>query len=134
MGLLRRKQTGGVRMTREQALAGKPVRNQDLDVDRGEDGEVVLKLPRRRTWWLNLMAKLGNIPEYRTLTLDRIGSSVWDMCDGEHSVKDLITRLAEEHQLSRKEAEVSMVTYLRQLAERGVIALAIEPEEGNDKA
>jgi len=134
MGIFRRKRGIGRRLTREQGLTGKPVRNPELEVERNDAGEIELKLPRRRTWWLNLMAKLGSVPEYRTLTLDRIGSTVWDLCDGEHTVKDLIGRLADEHKLSRKEAEVSLVTYLRQLAQRGVIALAIDMQEGNDKA
>ena len=129
-----RKRRGRMRITREQAMAARPVRNPELEVSRNDEGEVELKRPRRRTWWVNLMAKLGSAPEYQVLTLDRVGSAVWELCDGEHTVHELIAQLAEEHQLSRKEAEVSMVTYLRQLAQRGVIALAIETEEGKKDA
>lgn len=130
MGIFSRRRP--VRITREQALYTRPLRNPELEVRRTERGEVSLKLPRRRVWWLNLLAKLGSAPDYRTLTLDGVGSSVWDLCDGEHTVKDLIGKLAEEHQLSRKEAELSMMTYLRQLAERGVIVLVVEPEKEGD--
>jgi len=122
-----RKRAGQRSITREQALGARPVRNPELGVDRNDAGEVELKRPRRRTWWVNLLAKVGTVPEYQTLTLDKVGSAVWDLCDGEHTVRELIEQLAEEHQLSRKEAEVSMVTYLRQLAQRGIIALAVEP-------
>ena len=120
-------------ITREQVLTGKPVRNPELTVTRNDAGEVEIRIPRRKTWWLNLMAKWGSVPEHRTLTLDRIGSAVWDLCDGEHTVRELIGRLADEHQLSRKEAEVSMTNYLGQLGERGLIVLAFETREGNDK-
>jgi len=69
------------------------------------------------------------VPEFRTVTLDEVGTRVWDLCDGEHTVKDLIARVAEEHKLSRKEAEVSLVAYLRQLAARGLIALVVEDKK-----
>ena len=116
-------------ITREQVLDTRPMRNPQLEATRTEDDEVAIKIPRRKTWWVNLFAKLGRVPEYRVLTLDRVGTSVWDMCDGEHTVRDLVLRLAGEHQLSRKEAELSMVTYLRQLAERGVVMLVVEEEK-----
>lgn len=124
-------------ITREQVLSSRPFRNPQLKVTRTEDDGVAVKIPRRKIWWVNLFAKLGRVPEYRLLTLDRVGTSVWDMCDGEHTVSDLIGQLAGEHQLSRKEAELSLVTYLRQLAERGVVVLLVEEEEkveGGSKA
>jgi len=127
MGIFRRK--SAPRITREQVMNTRPIRNPAIEVTHAENGEVSLKLPRRRVWWINLLARLGGVPEYRILTLDRVGSSVWELCDGEHTVRDLISLLASEHKLSRKEAELSMVSYLRQLAQRGVVALAVESKE-----
>jgi len=129
-----RKRTGQQRITREQALAARPFRNPELEVEYNDAGEIELKRPRRRTWWVNLLAKFGSVPEYQTLTLDKVGTAVWDLCDGEHTVRELIDRLADEHKLSRKEAEVSMVAYLRQLAQRGIIALAIEGKKETGEA
>ena len=129
MGIFRRKSAPQV--TREQAMSGRPVRNSELEVTRNDVGEVSIRIPRRQTWWLNMMARFGSVPDYQTLTLDRVGSSVWDLCDGGHTVRDLIGRLADEHQLSRKEAELSMITYLRQLAQRGVVGIAIDREDGD---
>jgi len=127
MGLFSRK--SAPQITRRQALAARPFRNPELDVTRADDGEVTVRIPRRRTWWLNVLAKLGRLPDSRVVTLDAVGTSVWEMCDGEHTVKELIGKLAEHHRLSRKEAELSMVTYLRQLAERGIIVLVVEEEK-----
>lgn len=131
MGIFRRRSTPQI--TREQALSARPVRNPGLEVTRTDDGEVEVKIPRRKVWWLNVLAKLGRLPDYRTVTLDGVGTAVWDMCDGEHSVKELIGSLATQHQLSRKEAELSMTTYLRQLAERGVVVLLVQNEEQDVK-
>jgi hypothetical protein len=109
-------------------LSARPVRNARLDASRSADGEVTLKLPRRRTWWVNLVARLAKAPDYRLLTLDRIGAWVWERCDGEHTVRTLVEQAAAEYKLSRKEAELSMMTYLGQLAQRGVIVMTAEQE------
>ena len=132
MGIFSRQSTPQI--TREQAMNAKPIRHPELEATRAVNGEVSIKIPRRKTWWLNLLAKMGGFPEYRILTLDRVGSWVWDLCDGQHTVKELVARLAEEHQLSRKEAEVSMVTYLRQLVQRNLVALAIEKNVKDEAA
>ena len=124
MGLFRR--NPAAQITREQAMAARPLRNPSIETTRDENGEVSLKIPRRKTWFVNLVAKLGSMAEFRIVTLDKVGTGVWDLCDGEHTVKDLVAKVAEDHKLSRKEAEVSLVTYLRQLAQRGFIALVVE--------
>ena len=113
-------------ITREQALGARPVRNPQLEAARSESGEVSFNIPRRKIWWLELLAKVGKLPEHRVVTLDEIGTSVWDMCDGEHTVRDLIETFAGKHQLSRKESELQMVGYLRELARRGIIVLVVD--------
>jgi len=130
MGIFSRKSVP--RITREQALATRPVHNPDLEVIHPEGGEVTIRIPRRKVWWVNLLAKLGGVPQYRTITLDRVGTSVWELCDGRHTVRELITRLAEEHQLSRKEAELSMVTYLKQLAQRGLVLMVVDEDKEDE--
>lgn len=107
-------------------MSARPVRNPNLDATRDEHGEISLKIPRRKVWWVNWVARFGGVPEFRIVTLDKVGSRVWDLCDGANTVRDLVAKVAEEHKLSRKEAEVSLVTYLRQLAGRGLIALMVE--------
>ena len=74
MGIFSRKSEPQI--TREQAMGAKPIRHPGLEATHAENGEVSLKLPRRRGWWRDLLAKLGRIPEYRMLTLDRVGSRV----------------------------------------------------------
>ena len=113
-------------ITREQALSARPVRNPDLEVTRTEAGEASFKVPRRRVWWLDFLAKFGKFPEHRVVTLDEIGTSVWDLCDGEHAVRDLIETFAAKFQISRKESELRMVSYLRELARRGIIVLVVD--------
>ena len=65
------------------------------------------------------------------MSLDEIGSLVWELCDGEHSVRHIVRALAERYKLHRKEAEVSVVAYLRMLAKKRFIAIAVlkSPEQ-----
>jgi hypothetical protein len=124
-------------VSREQLLAARPLRHPAIESTADPaTGELTLKLPRRRTWWLNLFARFGAVGEFRLLTIDRVGSSVWNLCDGEHTVQDLVSRLADEHKLPVSQAEASMMTYLKQLSDRGLLALALDsdarPENGPD--
>jgi hypothetical protein len=51
--------------------------------------------------------------------LDEVGSFVWNLCDGEHPVSALVEALVERYKLGKREAEVSLTTYLKQLGKRG---------------
>ncbi len=102
-----------------------PVRNQAVEEDEADDGNVRLLIPRREDWWVRAAARVFYVPKKRRLTLDEIGSFVWRLCDGNHSVREIIRALAARYKLHRKEAEVSVVAYLRTLAKRRLIAVAV---------
>ncbi len=129
------------RLTREQALQACPIRNPSLKWRESDDEEVTVTLPRREDWVGKLLAFCFYVPESRPLTLDVVGSYVWHMCDGDHTVADMACQLAQEHKLHPKEAEVSLTTFLRDLGKRGMIVFAVpreflEPasEEGSKSA
>lgn len=98
-----------------------------------DDGEVMLSIPRRRSWWINLVARVFYVPTKRTVVLDAIGSQVWNLCDGQKTVENVITSLRKEHKLEQKEAEVSTLTYLKQLAEKGLIGFAVTQRTKGEK-
>ncbi|HCQ01189.1 MAG TPA: hypothetical protein DIT99_11065 [Candidatus Latescibacteria bacterium] len=112
-------------LPRRELLRSKPIRNSRLKWEENTDGEVVLAIPRRRTWWLNLVSRVFYVPSKRTVVLDEIGSWLWSLCDGQNTVDHVITTVRERYKLERKEAEVSTLTYLKQLMEKGLIGLAV---------
>jgi len=126
LALLRRQKP----LTREQSLSSIPVRNELIEVERGDDGEVRLVIPRREDWWVRAASRFFYVPRKRRITLDEIGGFVWDMCDGKNHVRDIIRALAKRYKLHRKEAEVSVVAYLRTLAKRRLIAVAVLKDTG----
>jgi len=113
-----------------------PIQNPGLRADREDDGCVMFLIPRRDTSWVKVLDKLLVIPKYRRIGLDEIGTYVWDMCDGQTTVRTMIRRFSKKYKLNRKEAEVSMVAYLKQLAKKGIVAIQVPQEaleEGGKK-
>lgn len=121
-------------LTRDQALLARPIRNPDLKWRASGDGEVTVTLPRRRDWVGKLLGFFFYVPDSRDLTLDVVGARVWELCDGEHTVAAMVEALAQEHRLHRKEAEVSLTTFLRDLGKRGMVAFAVPREFLEPKA
>jgi hypothetical protein len=112
-------------LSREQSLGSVPLRNAAVEAERTDDGEVRLAVPRRDACWVRVLARVLYVPKSRRVTLDELGSYVWDLCDGQHSVRQIIHALSERYRLHRKEAEVSVVAYLRLLTKRDLIGIAV---------
>lgn len=125
MRLFHRQRT---RFTREQSLAAVPVRNASLEIARDDAGIVTVTIPWRPGRWASMVGALMMVPRARrrrVVQLDEVGSYVFDLCDGERPVKTIVDIFAQRYKLSRKEALVSIMTYLGQLARRGIMALMV---------
>lgn len=119
------------RLTSEQVLRSRPLRNEGLRSERTEGGGIRLYLARRKEWWARLLAVIFPIPKERPIELDRAGAEVWDLCDGKHTLRDMIEIFQKRHKLTRAEAEWSLRTYLRDLGKRRLVAFAIEKPTEN---
>jgi hypothetical protein len=116
------------RMTRSEALAFKPVKSQQVSETRLETGEVVIQYPLAvRPLIAAVARRLGKSPQdlvqTKKLQLDALGTSVWDLVDGNHSVRRMIKIFAETHRLENREAEVSVTRFIRELGKRGLLGL-----------
>lgn len=60
----------------------------------------------------------------KKLDLDKLGSTVWLMIDGQRDVKTIITDFAAASGLSPHEAEISVTSFLRELGRRGLLVIA----------
>jgi hypothetical protein len=127
--LFRRRKQTGPQLTREESLSAKPVLSRLVKVERSEQGQTVLQVPRRDSAMVRAVARWFKVPPYRPVELDELGSFVIELCDGRHSVKDVVDKLAERYKLNRREAEVSTSEFVRTLARRSILALVIEGED-----
>ena len=115
------------RISRAEALNRIPVKNIKITEDRLETGEVLIGYPVTiRPFFASLVKRFGGSEEQvqtKKLQLDALGSSVWDLLNGERSVRQLIKIFAETHQLQPREAEVAVTQFIRELGRRGIIGL-----------
>ena len=114
---------------REAMLKSKPARNDALTWEKNEDGEVIITVERRSDWKARVLSKIFWIPENRTMMLDQIGAQVWEMCDGKTTVDGMIRKLSADHKLNLKEAEVSLLTYLKSLGKKHLIGVLVDKED-----
>ncbi len=126
MGWLEKDRSTPMR-TRREALACIPVKNRQVREQRLENGEVVVLYPVTvRPWMATLARWIGagvSPPRTAKLQLDRLGTAVWAMLDGRTSLRGIAAAFAESHRLERKEAEVAVAQFIRELGRRGLVGL-----------
>jgi hypothetical protein len=122
----------GPQLTREDSLAAVVVPNRQLRVERNAEGVVTLYAPfhaaafvERIARWLGAPARAGEAK----VELDEVGSFVWNLCDGQRNVREMVACLADKYKLNRKEAEASLTAFLRSLAGRNLVAIVILKRE-----
>lgn len=113
------------KLTRRDVLDSMPVRNNQIEWERGEKGEIRINLPLKKTWWAKFLSTILLAPKKKILALDELGTKVWDMCDGTRNVENIIQALCRDLNMNRKEVETSLLHYLKQLAGRRLIGLGI---------
>jgi len=131
--ILRKKEPGKT-FSREELLRLKPVKNPYLKWKKSETGEVLITLELKKTKEKTFLSKLFPTPTEKRISLDKIGTFVWDRCDGKHTVEQIVKGLQDEYKMMRQEAEISLTTFLQQLSKRRFIGVLIpEVEEKKEE-
>ena len=117
---------GQPKISREAMFGSKPTRNDLLEWEKTEDGEASITMKRGDNWKVRILSKIFWIPKQRTLILDQIGTQVWEMCDGRTTVEAMIRRLSRNHKINEKEAEISLLAYLKKLAQKRLVGFIVE--------
>lgn len=112
---------------KQQALAAIPVRNRDVTSTLQESGLVLLTYPLQLKPWFRSVAKRfgawDDRPMTKKLELDEMGTFVWQLLDGERSVREVARAFADHYQVIPQEAEMSVTAFIREMGRRGVIGL-----------
>ena len=112
---------------RTAALKYRPAKSLHITESRLETGEVLLEYPLTvRPWFAEVVKRLGgprDSVQTKKLQLDAMGTAVWDLVDGNRSVRRIVQIFAETHRLENKEAEVSVTSFIRELGQRGLLGL-----------
>ncbi len=117
----------GTAPSRNRALDCIPVKNPQVREEADRQGEIRLHYQVQvRPWFQGVVKKITRSESSlisRTLQLDPLGASVWQMIDGKQSVHNIIEVFQAIHQLNRREAEVSVTTFFKELGKRGLLAM-----------
>jgi hypothetical protein len=109
-------------------LTARPVRNEAARCERRRPSETVVRVPLRKRWFMRApFTWLLPLSRERVVSLDALGTEVWDRCDGRHTTRQIINDFAKHHHLSFHEARVSICQYLQQLMERRLVVLVGQP-------
>ena len=107
-------------------LALRPLRSASIAWEMKTDAETpgaTLTVPRREDRYGQILSRIFQIPSTKTIELDEFGAAVWEKCDGRHSVEQLVVFTSRAYKLNRRQAEVSVVSFMRMLAQRRLIGL-----------
>ncbi len=111
-------------LSRKRSLDGVPLLVPGLNQEMTPAGTLALTVRwRRGKGWL---ARFQPAIMERRVKLDEIGTFVFQQIDGKRSTRDIIGILATRYKLNRRDAELSVVEFLKVLARRHVIAVAIK--------
>ncbi|MEM9914997.1 MAG: PqqD family protein [Planctomycetota bacterium] len=106
-----------------QLLAAVPTRNAAVrEEQRGE--ALVLFVPIRRRWWLRgPLSWCLPLRGEKGVALDALGQEVWRACDGQRDLEALVEAFAQRHRLGFHEARLTVMRFLRMLAQRNLLVL-----------
>jgi hypothetical protein len=114
-------------VTRRQSMDCVPLKNPQVQATADDDGALLLVYPVTvKPWFASLAKYLGgaNTSQYRKkLQLDALGTATWQLVDGRSTVRQIVQRFAETYRLERKESEIAVTQFLRELGKRGLIAM-----------
>lgn len=120
-----RKKQEAPALSREDSLSARPVLHRLVRVERADNGAIILRVPRRSTPLVRAVSRVFKLPPYRSMSLDELGTFVIEMCDGTHTVDNIVDKFTKKYKLNRREAELSMLAFLRTLARRSIVALIV---------
>jgi len=108
------------------ALPACPVHNLAADVRQDDEGKVRVTVKARRPWFLVPPVSWIVRPRLtRTLSLDRIGSRVWNLCDGRRTIENIADEFASVYRLTFHEARASVTGYITDLVRRGALVITV---------
>lgn len=113
------------RLSLEALLDAVPVANRAARVEQHGQG-VVVYLPIQRRWWMKPpLSWVLPYREERGVSLDKLGAEVYHAVDGKQTVEQIIVSFAQSHRLRFHEARLAVMQFLKMLAQRNIIVLAV---------
>ena len=88
------------------------------------NGKLYITLEFIRPSWQQMLGAEKNCT--RVFGLDAYGQRVYELCDGKHTIKNIIAKFAEKHHISIPEAETAVTSFIKTLMAKGMIGINME--------
>lgn len=110
---------------RKRMLAAVPIHSDSYNPEILDNGQVSFTISRKKSWFATVFVTIFFVSGEKKLTLDKVGSYVWKLCDGSKSVAEIAVAMKEEFKLTRKEAQVSVIQFVQTLMKKGVLSVKV---------
>ena len=105
-------------------LTAMAVHNAAADVARDDKGHITVSVRKNRPWFLFWPITWIIKPCLKqNIVLDGLGTRLWELCDGRKDVEALVDEFASAYRLTFHESRVAVTSYIKQLVQRGAMAL-----------
>jgi hypothetical protein len=120
------------RSPRDRSLAARIRRSGEVQWQVNERDRVMLQYEHVRPLSLKVLRALASLPtqsrQQKKVELDLIGSMIWQACDGQTRVRDIVEQVRRQFKITYREAEISVTEYVKTLGGRGLILLEMPPK------
>ena len=89
-----------------------------------KDGKLYVTIAYERPRWQRFLGA-DRLCE-RSYGLDDYGRHVYESCDGDRTVKQLVWKFAKRTKISKPEAEMAVTKFLKTLISKGLVAVEME--------
>lgn len=108
-------------------LEATPLRNAAARVELGTgDGVRVFVKRAKPAYWVPPISWIVPLKPERVVMLDRVGTAVWRLCDGQRTVRAVVDEFAVTYRLTFHEARTAVSEYIGMLIQRGILAIAMK--------
>lgn len=108
-------------------LTARPVRNDAACVVDTSAETVTIRIERAKPWYMiPPISWVIPIRSEREIVLDRIGTQIWRLCDGNSTVEAVVDAFGERHALTFHESRASVTGYLKGLIQRGALVIVVD--------
>jgi len=108
---------------RRRSLSGIPVLNSHVSVEPGDNGGLFLRRQVSRSG--TFLDRFRPAVQEKRYELDRFGAFVVQQIDHDRTVLDIVNAFERRFGLSRREAELGVVAFIKILMKRELVAVAV---------
>ena len=117
--------TANLPARREASLNGVPYHLPTVKrEEKPEEGKLYVTIQYKRPRWQQMLGAEELCD--RAYGLDEYGRQVYELCNGNRRVRDIINKFAYDNSVSRPEAETAVTRFMHTMLSKGLIAMEME--------